>query len=95
MATSYTPGVQTTVSSFELSMPSVSHPAATKVMTSTPLKTPLKRPRLELEEEDTLTESRFTAQDSDVTFDPAEGDTSVTEAKDLSYVSAMSKLFTI
>ncbi len=66
------------VSSFELSMPSVSHPAAPKVMISTPLKTPLKRPRLELEEEETLTESTFTAQDSDVTFDPAEGETSVT-----------------
>lgn len=88
MATSYAPGVQTTVSSFELSMSSVFHPAATKVMTSTPLKTLLKRPRLEFEEE-TLTESTFTAQDSDVMFDPAEGETSVTEAKDLPYVSAM------
>ncbi len=67
MATSYTPGVQKTVSSFELSMPSVSHPAVTKVMISTPLKTSLKRPRLELEEEETLPESTFTAQDSDVT----------------------------
>lgn len=60
-------------------------------MTSTPLKPSLKRPRLELEEEEeeeeaeeTLTESKIIAQDSDVTFDPAEECTSATEPTDLS-----------
>ncbi|XP_001921592.2 uncharacterized protein [Danio rerio] len=80
--------VQTTISSFELTVPSAS---STAFMTSTPLKPSLKRPRLELEEEEeeeeaeeTLTESKIIAQDSDVTFDPAEECTSATEPTDLS-----------
>lgn len=80
--------VQTTVSSFELTVPSAS---STAFMTSTPLKPSLKRPRLELEEEkeeeeaeETLTESKIIAQDSDVRFDPAEECTSATEPTDLS-----------
>ncbi|XDV25389.1 hypothetical protein PO909_029312 [Leuciscus waleckii] len=75
-------GVQTTVSSFDLSMASVSQ---TAVMSSTPLKTPPKRPHLDLEEEgdeeDTLKEcsSILTAQETDVTFNH----TSITEPKGL------------
>lgn len=78
------PGVQTTVSSFDLSSTSVSHTAFGTVMTSTQLKPSSKRPRLDLEEddEDTFQEcsSILTAQETDVTFDPA----SITEPKDLS-----------
>ncbi|XP_048037922.1 uncharacterized protein LOC125263095 [Megalobrama amblycephala] len=79
-------GVQTTVSSFDLSTASVSHTAFGTVMTSTQLKTSSKRPCLDLDDEDTLQEcsSILTAQETDVTFDPAEADTSITEPKVLS-----------
>lgn len=67
-------------------------------MTSTQLKTPSKRPRLDLVEndEDTLQEcsSIRTAQETDVTFDPAEAGTSITEPQDL-YVFIMCRWFKI
>ncbi|XP_042614665.1 uncharacterized protein LOC109110689 isoform X2 [Cyprinus carpio] len=75
---------ETTLSSFDVSTKLVSH---TAVASSTPLKTSSKRPCLDLEEdEDTLQEcsSILTSQETDVTFNPAEADTSITEPKDLS-----------
>ncbi|CAM4732982.1 unnamed protein product [Leuciscus chuanchicus] len=57
--------------------------------TSTPIKWPSKRPRLELEEEDdeeTLmdTSSVVAPEEQDYTFDPAETDTTLTETADMS-----------
>ncbi|XP_052464668.1 uncharacterized protein LOC128021464 isoform X1 [Carassius gibelio] len=75
---------ETTLSSFDVSTKLVSH---TAVASSTPLKTSSKRPCLDLEEdEDILQEcsSILTSQETDVTFNPAEADTSITEPKDLS-----------
>lgn len=82
VAALYIPGVQTTVSSFDLSMASVSH---TAVMSPTPLKTPSKRPHLDLkeegDEEDTFKECSpiLTAQETDVSFNH----TSITEPNGL------------
>ncbi|XP_051981457.1 uncharacterized protein LOC127642989 isoform X2 [Xyrauchen texanus] len=80
-------GVQTTVPSLDFGISSVSHAAGATFMSSTPNKPPSKRPRMDLEEEgddddDALqgcSSSILTAKESDVTFDPAEADTSLTE----------------
>jgi len=72
------------LSNFDDTTKVVSH---TAVASSTPLKTSSKRPCLDLEEdEDILQECStiITAQETDVTFNPTEAETSTTEQKDFS-----------
>lgn len=80
-------GVQTTVSSQSLGTSSFTPAAHATFMSSAPIETPSKRPRMELEEEEDDVSiagcsSVVTAEKSDVTYDPA--DTSLTKPTDIS-----------
>ncbi|XP_057201463.1 uncharacterized protein LOC130561273 isoform X2 [Triplophysa rosa] len=77
-------GVQTTVSSQTLGTSSFTPAARATIMSSTPFKTPSKRPLMDLEEDDVSIAGcscAVTADESDVTYDPA--DTSLTEPTDI------------
>lgn len=83
--TSFITGVQTTVSSQTPGTSSFTAAAIATVMSPKPFKTPSKRPRMELEEDDVFIagcSSVVTADRSDGTYDPA--DTSLTEPIDIS-----------
>ncbi|XP_056607720.1 uncharacterized protein LOC130425527 isoform X2 [Triplophysa dalaica] len=76
-------GVQTTVSSQTPGTSSFTPAAIATVMSPKPFKTPSKRPRMELEEDDVFIAGCSSVVDrSDVTYDPA--DTSLTEPIDIS-----------